>query len=181
MPGTAQATSKFDIHPMTNESALPNAQYRRFESFREYEALFDSLIPRTQSVIRIFDRVLPAAWNTQIRTAQLRHFLRQSQANRLLVILHETRTIESDLPRIAELNRDFGHAFKIRQTPRMAHHLYDPFAVFDASHYLHRFHHAHMRAALGTDEVDGAQQLIDRHLELWEVSLPVSFGRPSGL
>ncbi len=160
---------------------MPHAHYRRFESFREYEALFDTLIPQTQSIIRVFDRVLPAAWNSEARMALLRGFLRQNPANRLQVILHDTSTIGRNLPRVADFNRDFGHAFRIRQTPRMAHHLYDPFIVFDGSHYLHRFHHAHMRAAIGTHDVEGAQQLLDRHLELWEVSAPVSFASPSGL
>lgn len=166
---------------MASESNLPGAQYRRFESFREYETLFDSLIPQTMSVIRVFDRALSSAWNTRARIDLLRQFLRQSRANRLLVILHVPATIERDLPRVAEFNRDFGHAFKIRQTPRMAQHLYDPFIVFDASHYLHRFHHAHMRAAVGNHDVDGSQQLLERHNELWEVSRPVSFASPSGL
>jgi hypothetical protein len=166
---------------MASDAPLPIAQYRRFESFREYETLFDSLIPLTQSVIRVFDRALPAAWNTPSRTALLRRFLRRSPANRLLVVLHDASAIERALPRVSEFNRDFGHAFRMRQTPRMAHHLYDPFIVFDASHYLHRFHHAHMRAAIGNHDVEGAQQLLERHMELWEVSRPVSFASPSGL
>jgi hypothetical protein len=166
---------------MASDAALPNAQYRRFESFKEYEGLFDTLIAQTLSFIRVFDRALPPAWNAPARTALLRQFLRQSPANRLQVVLHDTSTIERNLPRLAALSRDFGHAFKIRQTPRIAHHLYDPFIVFDASHYLHRFHHAHMRAAIGTHDVEGARQLLDRHLELWEVSAPVSFANPSGL
>lgn len=161
--------------------ALHDAQYRRFESFREYEVLLDSLIPQTQSVIRVFDRALSATWNAPGRTTLLRQFLRQNPVNRLLVILHDTNAVERTLPRLAELNRDFGHAFKIRRTPRIAHHLYDPFAVFDASHYLHRFHHAHMRAAIGTHDVEGSRQLLDRHQELWEVCTPVVFSSPSGL
>lgn len=166
---------------MTTHSALPNAQYRRFESFKEYEALFDSLIPQTQSVIRVFDRALPTAWNASTRCALLRQFLRGNPLNRLFVVLHDTSNIERDLPRVAELNRDFGHAFKIRQTPRMAQQVYDPYVVFDASHYLHRFHHAHMRAAIGTHDVEGAGQLLERHTELWEVSSAVSFSSPTGL
>lgn len=166
---------------MAIHAALPNAQYRRFESFKEYEALFDTLISQTQSFIRVFDRTLPPAWNAPSRNALLRQFLRQNPVNRLQVILHDTSLIERNLPRIVELNRDYGHAFNIRQTPRIARHLYDPFIVFDASHYLHRFHHAHMRAAIGTHDVENAQQLLDRYLELWEVSIPVSFASPSGL
>lgn len=161
--------------------SLPHAQYRRFESFKEYEALFDTLIPQTQSIVRVFDCALPVAWNASARTALLRQFLRKDPANRLLLILHDASTIARNLPRVADLNRDFGHAFKIRQTPRMTHHLYDPFIVFDASHYLHRFHHAHMRSAIGTHDVEGSRQLLDRHLELWEVCTPVVFSSVSGL
>ena len=35
---------------------LPNAEYRRFEGMREYEAMIDGLIPQTQRIIRVFDR-----------------------------------------------------------------------------------------------------------------------------
>jgi len=111
----------------------------------------------------------------------LRQFLRADPLNRLHVIVHEPGTIERELPRIIELARDFGHAFKLRQTPKEARHLYDPFIVFDASHYLHRFHHAHMRAAIGTNDVEGARQLLERHLELWEVSQVVNLSTVSGL
>ena len=159
---------------MTAGAALPITHYRRFESFKEYESLFDTLVAQTETVVRVFDCALPAAWNGLERTTLLRQFLQRNPANRLYVILHDASTIERKLPRVADLYRDFGHAFKIRQTPKMAHHLYDPFAVFDASHYLHRFHHAHMRAAQGTHDVDGSLQLLDRHLELWEASAPIS-------
>jgi hypothetical protein len=161
--------------------ALPITQYRRFESFKEYEALFDSLIPRTETIIRVFDRALPVAWNSPQRAELLRQFLRRNPVNRLYIVLHDASNIERSLPRLAALNRDFGHAFKMRQTPKMAHHLYDPFVIFDASHYLHRFHHAHMRAALGTHDMEGAQALLERHLELWEASMTVSITTPSGL
>ena len=76
--------------------------------------------------------------------------------------MHDASSIERTLPRVIELCRDFGHAVKIRVTPRMAQHLYDPFIVFDASHHLHRFHYAHMRAAIGTHDVENARQLLDR-------------------
>ena len=166
---------------MNTTAGLPIAQYRRFDSFSEYEALFDSLIPNTERVVRVFDRALPPAWNNPSRTALLRPFLRASPANRLYVIVHATDNIERTLPRLIELYRDFGHAFKIRQTPKMARHLYDSFSLFDASHYLHRFHYAHMRSALGTHDVEGARQLLDRYLELWDASVPVNIAGPTGL
>ena len=42
----------------TPSTALPHAEYERFESMREYEVMFDKLVPTTQRVIRIFDRSL---------------------------------------------------------------------------------------------------------------------------
>jgi hypothetical protein len=162
-------------------NALPTTKYRRFESFREYETLFDEWIEKTQTVIRVFDRALPVTWNTATRCNLLHSFLRANPVNRLYVVLHETTALERHLPRVMELARDFGHAFKIRQSPQEARHLYDPFIIFDASHYLHRFHHAHMRAAIGTDDIEGARQLLERHTELWDASKPVTLGTNSGL
>ena len=153
--------------------ALPLKQYRRFESFREYELLFDGWVPRTEAVIRVFEHTLPPAWNSASRMDLLRQFLRVNPINRLLLILHEAGNLPRDLPRLVELQKDFGHAFKIRVTPKMAKHIYDPFVVFDASHYLHRFHYKHMRASEGIHDAEGAQELLDRHVELWEVSAPV--------
>lgn len=162
-------------------STLPFARYRRFESFREYESLLDAMVPRTESVIRIFDRMLSRNWNEQSRIELLRQFLLRDRANKLLITLHHTDNIARGLPRLADLIGHFGHAIKIRQTPRIEHHIYDPFVISDASHYLHRFHYAHMRAAEGNHDVEGSQQLLDRHTELWEVSAPVAVTGASGL
>ena len=159
----------------------PLSQYRRFESFKEYESLFDAMVPNTESFIRVFDRALPHAWNNAARMALLREFILRSRANKLMIVLHATDNIERGLPRLVELVTYCGHAVKIRQTPKMAHHIYDPFVIFDASHYLHRFHHAHMRAAQGSHDVEGTQQLLDRYAELWDVSTPVILANASGL
>jgi hypothetical protein len=69
----------------------------------------------------------------------------------------------------------FSHVAKVRQTPRWARHVYDAFVVFDAVHYLHRFHREHARFARGLNDIEAAQQLLERFDELWEVSQP-AFG-----
>lgn len=160
---------------------LPLKQYRRFESFREYEALFDDWVPRTESVIRVFENQLPSAWNNASRMVLLRTFLRANPANRLFVVLHDAGNLERGLPRLCDLQRDFGHAFKLRITPKIAKHIYDPFVVFDASHYLHRFHFKHMRAAEGVHDADNARELLERFSELWEASTSISSPAGGGL
>jgi len=165
-------------HPAGN---LPNAEYRRFEGMREYEALTDELIPTTVRVIRVFDRALSRDWNSSGRHEALRQFLLADRRNRLLIVLHDAEPVERECPRMVELVKQFGPAVRIHETLKMAKHIYDPFIVFDAGHYLHRFHYRHLRAAQGRNDLLGAQQLLDRFVELWEASrLAVSAGA-SGL
>jgi len=166
---------------MDRPGKLPIAEYRRFESFREYEALTDSGITRTENIIRVFDRELSRVWNSVERDRLLRDFFLRSPANRLMIVVHQVQNIEREFARFLALNKQFAHAIKIRETIRMAKHVYDPFVVFDASHYIHKFHHDHMRAAQGIHDVDGTQVLLDRYAELWEASTPAVSAHVSGL
>ena len=146
----------------------PNAEYRRFESNREYERVIDELIPLTQRIIRVFDKTLSRGYNTASRIESLRRFLLASRTNRLLIVVHDTRPLPLECPRMIEFLRQFSHACIIRETLRGAKHVADPFVIFDGSHYVHRFHYDHMRAAQGTHDPVGAQELIDRFDEIQE-------------
>ena len=160
---------------------LPHAQYRRFEGMREFESLLDEMIPQTQSAIRIFDKTLSRDYNSPERHEALRQFLLASRSNRLMIVIHEPDVIERQCPRMIDLARQFSSSVKIHQTLRPARHVYDPFVIFDASHYLHRFHHEHLRAAQGMNDVIGAQQLLDRFAEIWEASAPAIAADKTGL
>jgi hypothetical protein len=160
---------------------LPNAEYRRFEGMREYEAILDDLIPQTQRIIRVFDQSLSRAWNTSWRHEMLRQFLLANRANRLLIVVHDAEPIERECPRVVDLVRQFGTAIRIRQTQSLAKEIYDPFIVFDANHYLHRFHYRFLRAAQGTNDLVGTQQLLDRYTEIWEASALAVTAGASGL
>jgi hypothetical protein len=166
---------------MKRAGNLPHAQYRRFEGMREFEALLDDMIGQTQSVIRVFDKALSREYNSPRRHEALRQFLLASRSNRLMIVLHETDPIERQCPRVLDLARHFSSAVKIHQTLRPARHVYDPFVIFDATHYLHRFHYDHLRAAQGMNDVIGAQQLLDRFAEIWEASAPAIFADKTGL
>ena len=160
---------------------LPNAEYRRFESMREYEAIIDGLIPQTQGIIRVFDNSLPIEWNTIQRYEALRRFLLANRTNRLLIVVHDAEPIERERPRMVDLVRLFGASVKIHQTLSLAKQIYDPFVVFDATHYVHRFHYRYLRAAQGTNDLVGAQQLLDRFSEIWEASAAAVTAATSGL
>jgi hypothetical protein len=165
----------------TPQPALPHARYERFESVRELEDMFDELIPQTQRVIRIFDKSLSARYNSPGRCELLRTFLRADPLNRLFIVLHDVESLPRVAPRFVTVLTHFSHVAKVRQTPRGVRHIYDPFAIFDASHYLHRFHYERMRFARGLNELTGAQQLLDRYNELWDVSKPAATAGVLGL
>lgn len=160
---------------------LPNAEYRRFESLREYEALVDAMVPQTQRIIRVFDQTLSPTWNTPERFETLRKFLLADRANRVLIVVHDAEPIERERPRMVELVRQFGTAVRIHQTLSLAKQVYDPFVVFDANHYLHRFHYRFLRASQGTNDLVGTQQLLDRFNELWDASAQAVSAGASGL
>lgn len=160
---------------------LPNAQYRRFESNREFEVLVDQMIPLTQRIIRVFDKTLSRGYANSARIELLRQFLLSARTNRLLIVLHETRQLATEHPRFLEFARQFSHACIIRETLRGAKHVYDPFVIFDGSHYLHRFHYAHMRAAQGLNDSTASQQLIERFDEIAECSGPQLPAHVTGL
>lgn len=166
---------------MEQTGNLPNAEYRRFEGMREYEAVIDSLIPQTQRTIHVFDKTLSQAYNSARRFEALREFLLASRVNRLLIVVHDAEPIERVCPRMLDLLRQFSHAVKIHQTLQMAKGVYDPFVVFDGIHYVHRFHYNYLRAAQGINDVAGAQSLLDRFAEIWEASAPGATASTSGL
>jgi len=160
---------------------LPNAEYRRFEGLAEYEAVIDSLIPQTLRTIRVFDRTIARAWSSSQRYETLRQFLLANRANRLLIVVHDAEPIERECPRVVDLVRQFSTSVRIHETLSPAKHVYDPFTVFDSSHYVHRFHYQYLRAAQGTNDVVGAQQLLDRFTEIWEASAHAVSAGTSGL
>lgn len=159
----------------------PNAEYRRFESFREYDEIIDRTIPLTQTIIRVFDKTPSRAWNSTTRIELLRQFLLANRANRLLILLHDTRPLATECPRLISLAQHFTHACTIRETLRAAKHAADPFVIFDGSHYVHRFHYDHMRAAQGTHDATGARQLIERFSEIQDCSGPPLAANVTGL
>ena len=160
---------------------LPNAEYRRFEGVRQYEELIDGLIPQAQRVIRVFDKTLSRTWDSPQRNEALRRFLLTNRVNRLFIVVHDAEPIERECPRVMDLVRQFSAAVRIHQTLSPAKHVYDPFVVFDASHYVHRFHYHYLRAAHGANDVIGAQQLLDRYAEIWEASAHAVSAGTSGL
>ena len=138
--------------------------------------MFEELIPTAQQTIRIFDHAFSPAFNSPARCERLGQFLRAGAPTQLHIVVHAVRGAEHACPRFLALLQRFSHVAKVRQTPRWARHVYDRFVVVDAIHYLHRFHHERPPFARGLNDIDGAQQLLERFEELWDASQPAALG-----
>lgn len=141
----------------------------RFDTRRELEAHWRTLLSKAQSRVDLFDpdfAHLPlGALDVE---ARLRAFLRAGGTLRLA--LHDTRHIERHCPRFLALLRDYAALVECRRTPRSLRHLPDAFALADGLHVVRRFHRDHMRGEAAFDHPGAVELPAYRFNALWEES-----------
>lgn len=155
--------------------------HTRLEGNADYEAALDSVIARATRRLRLFERSLGRSFNSPRRTDSLRAFLLASRRNRLTIVLHDVDNVTCDCPRLICLLRQFSHAISIHQTLSEARAVYDPIAIADELHYLHRFHYDGTRGLLAIDDPHGARRFVERFEEILEASVPTVFATTLGL
>ncbi len=148
----------------------PAPQHTPILGNAEYEAALDSILEKPQKTVRIFENSLSRGYNSPRRYDLLRAFLRANPRNRLQIVAHETQSIDRVCPRLLNLLRLHAHAISIHETHQAAKAVYDPFAVVDDLHYVHRFHFEEMRGVLALNDPIGTHTFIERFGEIWEAS-----------
>jgi hypothetical protein len=138
----------------------------------EIEAALDDIFERAQKSVRIFDQALGRGYNTIKRYESLRRFLLQNRRNRLQIVVHDTRDLDRNCPRLLNLLRQHAHAVSIHETHQAAKSVYDPFAIVDDRHHVHRFHHEQARGLKVVDDPIATHSFIERFGEIWEASFP---------
>lgn len=162
-------------------SAEPTPERRDLDGNREHDDALNTLFTQSGHTLRIFDKALSSAYNAPARINALRRFLLGSRMARLRIVVHDASNITRDCPRLVELLRDFSHAASVQETMAEAKSVYDPFAVMDELHYVHRFHHEQPRGVLTLNDAQGAHELTQRFEEIWEASSPSSTATTLGL
>ena len=163
---------------MANE---PIPQHSPIFGNAEYEAAIDRILQKSSNRIRIFDQVLGKEYNALRRSEMLRDFLRASRRNSLQIVLHDTRAIDRNCPRILNLLRSYAHAISIHETLPTAKLVYDPFVIVDDRCFVHRFHFDEMKGLAGIDDPIGTNTFIERFSEIWEASSPAVSATTLGL
>lgn len=167
---------------MTDPSTPATSEYHRLEGPLEYEQAINNIIQQARHELRIFDYDLRnEAYNSPQRFDLLQNFLLASRTNRLTIVLHDTRYLTSECPRMMNLLRQFSHAINVFQTTAEARIATDPFIIADDAHFLHRFHYDHPRAALSLNDKEATLNLIRRFKEILELSEPAAPATTLGL
>ncbi|MEO5699262.1 MAG: hypothetical protein ABIS17_06050 [Casimicrobiaceae bacterium] len=111
-------------------------------------------------------------WNTPARTDALVRLLRRSAEARVQIIVHDTRHLESNCPRLVRLLRQWSEVVTIYRTGPAARAASDPLVIVDECDFLHRFHATQPRASLALDAPAQAVPLVRRFDEIWATGEP---------
>jgi hypothetical protein len=159
----------------------PAPQHTPILGNSEYESAIDAVLARATRSIRIFDHSLGREYNSSRRHDMLRRYLMASRRNRLLIVVHETQSLDRNGPRILNLLKQFSHAISIHETHANAKSVYDPFVIVDDRCFVHRFHFDEMRGLMAIDDPIGTHTLSERFDEIWEASSPAVSATTLGL
>ena len=154
------------------ESTPPRGS-RLLDSIAAQIEAIDTLVALARRTLRVFDTDLSQmGWNSPARTAALTAFLRRSQDARLQIIVHDTRWLEGEGPRLLAVYRQWSTSVTIYRTGAAARGAMDPLVLADDAHFLHRFHRDQPRATLAIDEPALARPLVRRFDEIWATGEP---------
>ncbi len=159
----------------------PATVYRMMESRAEAQQAIGEVLAAATRVLRIFDLNPTALQEREFgrteRIEAMRNVLRASRNHRLQIALHETRGIESELPRLVQLMTQFSGQIAVHRTLGAAREARDPLVLADDAHFWHKLHADHPRSVLTLHDINATQPLLERFEQIWESSeLAVSGG-----
>lgn len=168
---------------MTNaQGSERKATYRPLTTLAESQEAIDQVIAAAERTLKVFDITLEGrGFNAPARVEQLRQFLVAGRAHRILVALHDTETLERDVPRLLSLVRQFPMSVEIHRTLGQARNAMDPFIVADDHSVWRRMHYEQPRAIVALHSPSDSIPLAQRFDEIWELSEPCALGRVLGL
>lgn len=139
----------------------------------DYRSAIDTVLARAAREIAIFDHDLAALrLEEPSRSARLDGFLHGEHPRRLRIVVHDTRLLDSHMPRFTQLATRHSPAVQVRQSPDNLRQLADTHLFADMRHGVRRFHIDHARCALMLDDPSAIQPWQKRFEELWDLSQP---------
>ena len=169
-----------DTQPMP-----PEKVYRLMQTMGEAREAIDEVIAQARREIRIFDvnpgTLKDRGFGHPERIEVLRKCLLVSRDHRLRIALHETKGIESELPRLVALLTLFSGQIQIQHTVGQAVLARDPVIIADDAHFWHKLHIDHPRSVMTLNSAADARPFVERFEEIWELSEVAVTGSSLGL
>lgn len=162
-----------------------NMVYRLMDSKVEASNAVDEVVACAKTEIRIFDSTAAALrdrdFGSPARIDRLRQLLIVNRQHRLRIVLHETRGIESELPRLMNLMALLSSQIRIHRSTASAREARDVMIVADDAHFWRKPYFEHPRSILTLCDPVATQPFVDRFEEIWQNSEPAVSGGMAGL
>lgn len=173
------------MHEIHFPSPAPEKIYRLMETRSEARAAIAEVVSQARREIRIFDvdpEILKdREFGQTPRIDALRKFLLASRDHRLRIVLHDTRGIESELPRLVALLTQFSGQIQINRTLGQAAEARDSMIIADEAHFWRKLHVDHPRSVLTLHSATDARPFLERFEEIWDQSELAVTGSNLGL
>lgn len=168
-----------------NTTPPPEKIYRLMETRAEARSAIDEVVALAKRELRIFDAT-PALlkeheFGRPERMETLRQLLLPSRDHKLRIVLHDTRGIESELPRLMALLTQFSGQISIHRTSGQASEARDAMVIADDAHFWRKLHIDHPRSILTCHSATDTRPFSERFEEIWEQSELAASGSNLGL
>lgn len=148
--------------------------HRVMESAAEASEAIGEVIAQASQTLRVFDetprRLRERDFGSPARIEALRQFLHAGRNRKLMVALHETAGIESELPRLVTLLGNYSGQVAIHRTLDAAREAHDPMVIADGAHFWHKLHIDHPRSVLTLHNAVDTQPILGRFEEIWSLT-----------
>ena len=168
-------------------STLPSPEkvYRLMETRSEARAAIAEVLGLARRDIRLFDSdpnmLKDREFGEPARIDALRKLLLASRDHRLRIALHDTRGIETELPRLVALLTQFSGQIQIHRTVGQAAEARDPMVIADDVHFWRKLHVDHPRSVVTLHSAADARPFVERFEEIWDQSELAVTGSNLGL
>ena len=170
--------------PQANISP-PEKIYRLMETRAEARAAINEVLALAAREIRIFDAdpklLKEREFGQPARVETLRKMLLASRDHNLRIVLHDTRSIESEVPRLVALLTQFSGQIQIHRTLGQAAEAHDPMVIADDAHFWHKLHIDHPRSVVTLHSAVDTRPFLQRFEEIWDQSELAVTGSNLGL
>lgn len=161
----------------TMPTEIPSPSRVMLASNADFAAQLDVLISKTTRCLRIFDfNAAGCGLNRPAREEQLAALLRGGRnggapgSPRLMIVVHDTRYLAREAPRLQRLLGLFSHLMAIHETNEEIRKVEDCLIVGDDAHCIRRPHWERAHGFALFDDPVGTRDWLLRFSEVWEAS-----------